>query len=533
MIKTIRIRGYRIYRDFTYQPDGKMNILVGDNDAGKSTLMEAISLALNGRIGGRSALEELNPYWFNRTLVDDFLQACSRGERPALPEISIELFLDERPELQFLAGAINSARPTKSCPGIALTVAPNPEYEQELTEWRKAPSSLLPVEYYTVVWRHFGDQILTKRPRQLAVATIDSRTVRSSSGIDYHLRQILSDHLEPKEKAQISQKYRSIKESMTGDSLAEVNTRLAKLNAPLDDQPMALAMDQSAQSSWESSVSPHVDDLPFSLSGQGQQATIKISLAMQRLSGHTNIVMIEEPENHLSHTSLTTLLSRIETAAGERQLFISTHSAYVLNRLGLDFLCLLHKGHTARITALNPDTVSYFKKLPGFDTLRIVLARKLVLVEGPSDEIIFERFFKDTYESSPMEKGIDVMSMRGLAVARCLELCAALERPVAVLRDNDGHEPESLRALVSSWLAPGKRELFIGELSSGPTLEPQLINCNTEDDLRKALRLTESKANLETWMTREKTEAAIRIAESTSPIKAPTYIAAAVKFIHG
>lgn len=46
MITRIHIRGYRIYKDFNLLPNPKMNILVGGNDAGKSTLMEAVSLAL-------------------------------------------------------------------------------------------------------------------------------------------------------------------------------------------------------------------------------------------------------------------------------------------------------------------------------------------------------------------------------------------------------------------------------------------------------------------------------------------------------
>lgn len=532
MITKIKIQGYRIYRDFTLAPNKDLNILVGGNDAGKSTLMEAIGLALNGRIGGRSAQEELNPYWFNKALVKQFLDDEEWEENPALPEILIELFLENRPELQFLCGAINSDRKTNACPGISFKVIPNPEYEEELTQWRTNPSALIPVEYYKIEWRTFGDEVLTRRPRQLAVATIDSRTVRSTSGIDYHLRQILSDHLEPSEKAKISHHYRSIKESITSDSLSEVNQRLKDIRAPLDDQVMALAMDQSAQSSWEGAVTPHVDQVPFAQAGQGQQASIKISLAMQRLSEQTSIVMIEEPENHLSHTSLTTLLSRIEDAAGERQLFISTHSAYVLNRLGLSSLLLLHRGNASHIEQLHSDTVSYFQKLAGFDTLRMVLAHKLVLVEGPSDEILFERFFKDLYGKSPMQLGIDVMSMHGLTLKRCLELCAAIDRPVAVLRDNDGQDPEALKEPVKELLEAGKRELFIGAKEAGRTLEPQLMACNSEETLRKIFGVTD-RANLDKWMSREKTEAALLIAESQETLKAPPYMAAAAKFIHG
>ena len=134
------------------------------------------------------------------------------------------------------------------------------------------------------------------------------------------------------------------------------------------------------------------------MSGQGQQSAIKISLAMSRHAGRAKFVTVEEPENHLTHTSLTTLLSRIESLAGEQQqLFITTHSSFVLNRLGLDKLLLMGNDIASKLSKLDPETVSYFKKLPGYDTLRIVLADKIVLVEGPSDEIIFERVFQDIY----------------------------------------------------------------------------------------------------------------------------------------
>jgi predicted ATPase len=34
LITQIKIRGYRIYRDFTLRPNAQLNILVGGNDAG-------------------------------------------------------------------------------------------------------------------------------------------------------------------------------------------------------------------------------------------------------------------------------------------------------------------------------------------------------------------------------------------------------------------------------------------------------------------------------------------------------------------
>lgn len=530
LITKIRIRGYRIYKDFELYPNAKKNILVGDNDAGKSTLMEAISLALNGRIGGRGVFEELNPYWFNTELVQDFVEQRQAGKTPAMPEILIELCFEDKDELQVLCGAVNTEVPTKACPGVFLRIFPNEEYQDMLDEWLKKPSVLLPVEYYTCEWRSFADRVITRRPRALSVATIDSRTVKSSAGVDYHLRQILSDHLESSEKAAISLEYRNVKASMT-DTLEKVNGHLATLDASLQSEPMALAMDQTSRTSWESAVTPHVDLVPFAMAGQGQQAAIKISLAMKRNSDIAKIIMIEEPENHLSHTSMTKLLARIEAlATDEQQLFISTHSAYVLNRLGLDALHLLHRNRVSKISELPPSTVRYFQRLPGYDTLRMVLAKKVVLVEGPSDEIIFERVFTDLYQSAPMAFGVDVISMRGLALARCLELCAAINKPVAVMRDNDGIDPIKLREPINLLLDEKSRELFIGDIEDGQTLEPQLIRSNGEAHLRVVLGITDA-ADLRTWMQREKTEGALRIASSKELIKAPRYMADAARFI--
>lgn len=533
MIKKIRIRGYRIHRDLTIYPNRKLNLIVGANESGKSTLMEAIILAMTGCVNGRSAAEELNPHWFNADVVADFAIKRAQGQLQRFPEIDIEIFLEDVLELQELCGAHNSDLPTNACPGVRIRCIPNPDYSTELQAWAKAPSPLLPVEYYCVEWTTFADVRLTRRPRVLATAVIDARTVRSSSGVDYHLRQILGSQLEPGERAAISRQHRESKAVLSASAFQSVNERIGKLHAALHEQPIALAMDQTARTSWEESVAPHVNGVPFTMAGQGQQSAVKIALAMNKHAGRAKFVMIEEPENHLSHTSLTKLLHRMESlTSDDQQLFITTHSSSVLNRLGLEALQFLGPGAPVKLNELSPETVNYFRKLPGFDTLRIVLADRIVLVEGPSDEIIFERVFKDIHGKRPMSCGIDVMSMRGLSLARGLELCERLGKKVAALRDNDGIEPDDLRKQLVQWLKPGSREVFIGKVAHGRTLEPQMIYHCGEPQLRTILGIT-TNADVETWMSREKTEAALRIASSPLRFVPPEYMLHAAQFIHG
>jgi hypothetical protein len=535
VITKVRVQGYRKLRSIEVTPHPKLNILVGENEAGKSTLLEALALALTGRINGRPADEELNPYWFNQDDVDDFYSGREAGQKLALPTISIELFLADRPEFKRrFFGAHNSQVPTLACSGVWFQVVPDEQYGEEIEKYLATDTTrILPVEYYRIDWRTFGDSVLTSRPKELSTAIIDSRTIRSSTGVDYHLRQMLSEHLDPDEKVQVALAYRQVKGEMTKEHLDAVNKKMAELEGAFDGKSLALAMDQSSRTSWDASVVPHVDDVPFGMVGQGQQAAVKISLAVARRAEDARVVMIEEPENHQSHTHLNLLIDNVMRLAGdEQQVFLTTHSSFVLNRLGLGGLVFVHAGNTANVGALSAETVRYFQRLPGYDTLRMVLADKIVLVEGPSDEILFERFYAVGHDGKrPIEAGIDVMSMRGLAVRRCLELARALGKPCAILRDNDGREPSDITAELND-LVSDDRKVFIGTVANGATLEPQLVAANGEPAIREVLGIA-GHAVLATWMKNNKTESAMRMAENTTALKPPDYFTQAIEFIDG
>lgn len=514
------------------EPQSGLNIVVGGNEAGKSTLLEAIALGLTGRVNGRRAEEELNPYWFNQEMVAEYFAAIAAGESPEAPEILVELYLDDTtPDIQTLRAVYNSR--AQDAPGMSMRIMPSPDYAQEFAAYIQAEHrpDIIPVEYYEVVWKDFSGALIQRRPKGVGVSFIDARTIRSSWGVDYHTREMLGDFVEAKERAAISVAHRSARHEISSTALAEVNKRIAAQGAKLHDRDLGLQMDQSAGASWEAGVVPHVGHVPFALSGQGQQAAIKVALAMNRSADHTSYVLVEEPENHLSHTSLTRLIARIETLAGGRQVFITTHSSYVLNRLGLDKLSLLHAGNPTSFSAISADTVRYFKRLSGFDTLRIVLADRLVLVEGPSDEMLFERAFSDKHGRTPSEAGIDVMSMSGVALARALELSAALGRQAAGIRDNDGKASSHWESKVAKYLELGKRQLFVGDPALGATLEPQLIHFNSDATLRALFDIKDATKSTLEWMSDHKTESALLLAESPTAITYPDYLMNAIEFV--
>lgn len=532
MITRIIINGYRLFDSFELEPNPGTNIVVGDNEAGKSTLLEAIGLGLTGRLNGRWAQEELNPYWFNQDQVKRYFEALASGTVLAPPEILIELYLtDADDDLQPLLGVHNSRQ--DKLPGVRLYIFPSSDYAEEFADYMKAEDrpDILPTEWYTVEWRSFSDDKLTRRPKHLGVAVVDSRTIRSTAGVDYHTREMLTDFIEPRERAAVAVAHRSARYVISTKTLVPVNERIAEEGKTLHDRVIGLHMDQSASASWENTIVPQVAEVPFAMAGQGQQAAIKVALAMSRSVDATAYALIEEPENHLSHTSLTKLVSRIEQLAGTRQIFLTTHSSFVLNRLGLDKLVLLHRGTKASFASLPDTTVQYFKRLSGYDTLRLVLAEKVVLVEGPSDEMVFEKAFLAKHDKLPMQLGVDVVSMAGVSLKRGLQLGAALNRQIAAIRDNDGKPGDHWREPLEQWLEKGAREVFIGDPADGNTLEPQFLKLNDEPTLRTLFGVTDEDEATVDWMATHKTEWALKVDEADVEVEYPQYLKDAVDFV--
>jgi len=65
-ISKVHIENYRCLRDTTVSLNSHLNIIVGDNECGKSTFLEAIHLALSGQLNGRPIQTEIHPNFLAR-----------------------------------------------------------------------------------------------------------------------------------------------------------------------------------------------------------------------------------------------------------------------------------------------------------------------------------------------------------------------------------------------------------------------------------------------------------------------------------
>jgi putative ATP-dependent endonuclease of OLD family len=146
-----------------------------------------------------------------------------------------------------------------------------------------------------------------------------------------------------------------------------------------------------------------------------------------------------------------TLIKTVKDSCVNKQILVTTHSSFVANKLGLGDLILLNNKKTLKLKELSPETKSFFEKIAGYDTLRLMLCNKAILVEGDSDELVVQKAYQVENNSKlPIEDCIEVISV-GVSFLRFLEIADKLKKPVCVVTDNDG-DVAALKKKYESYL---------------------------------------------------------------------------------
>tara|TARA_R110002049_G_scaffold186206_1_gene354467 strand:- start:1488 stop:3161 length:1674 start_codon:yes stop_codon:yes gene_type:complete len=546
-ITKVYIENFKTFKgSFKLELNEGINILVGDNEAGKSTIIEAIHLALSGLLNGRYFKNELSQYVFNNEVVEEYLESLEEGNvSQPLPHILIEVFLDGDGVEEFWGDFNTEKNPKVS--GFSLKVAFAEKYQEHYEKLiQLGELKTLPIEYYDISWSSFArNEGLTPRTIPLKSALIDSASTKFQNGSDIYISRIIKEFLNTSEVVEVSQAHRRMKESfMEEEAIQKINEKI-KTASKISDKKVELSVELSSKNAWESSLMTYIEDIPFHYIGKGEQCLIKTKLALgHKKAKEANIILLEEPENHLSYLKLNQLISDVKDGSSDKQILVSTHSSFVANKLGLEHLILLNNKKTTRLNDLSSGTETFFQKLSGYDTLRLILCDKAILVEGDSDELVVQKaFMVNNNGKLPIEKGVDVISV-GISFLRFLEIADKIGANVAVMTDSDG-DIDALDKKYENYLGKNAKQninicfdstIDTGNLKIGDkkfnynTLEPKLLKANNLDKLNTVFGTSyECEDDLLKYMKSNKTECALKIFETSESINFPQYILDAIK----
>src|SRR3989344_2274596 len=232
----------------------------------------------------------------------------------------------------------------------------------------------------------------------------------------------------------------------------------------ITDSKLTIAANTFPVGSIQTGLQLEVNEVPFQLIGKGEQSNIQIKLAIQ----------------NRSHGNLNKLVHYIENKRDGKQLFLTTHSSYVLNKLSIDKICLIQTAYK-RLKGLDSEVVKTLKRLPGYDTLRVALSRKVILVEGPSDELVLKKIYMRKFSRMPEQDGIDIIVVRGVGFNTFIEVGKEIGTQIRVLRDNDGDFDTHVVKERAKYVAYPNIRLISSANDKEFSLEPALIHANAKD----------------------------------------------------
>lgn len=529
-IEKINILNYKCFKGkFSLDLNAGINIIVGNNEAGKSTILEAIHLALSGLLNGRYLRNELSQYLFNKEIEIMYLNSLKSDHPLPPPIIMIEVFFSGNglPELE---GDGNSLK--KKASGVSFKIEFDSQFQTDYEELLTTEVTTIPIEFFKITWTSFARENVTVKSIPVKSVLIDSTSTRFQNGSDVYISKIIKDDLVEKEIVDLSQAYRKLKEAFMADKSVEAINKKITGNADISTKTVHISVDLSAKNSWETSLMTYLEGIPFHQIGKGEQCLIKTNLALaHKKAKESNLILIEEPENHLSHSKLNQFIKSINHKCQGKQIVITTHNSFVANKLNLNNLILLNNNkQKISLSDLKKDTYEFFEKLPGYETLRMLLCSKAILVEGPSDELVIQRAYMDKHSSAlPIEKEIDVISV-GLTFKRFLEIADIIKKPVAVVTDNDGDYGSKIEKKYEDYDDSDTIKIFADDREALNTLEPQLVDAN-KDNLKLLCEILElddeeydAEQMISDYMVANKTECALKIFNSEKSIRYPEYI---------
>ncbi|MYL57491.1 AAA family ATPase [Virgibacillus halodenitrificans] len=434
-ISKLNIKNFRCFDDIDIEFNEGINVLIGSNNAGKTTVIKALELIFN-----RSKPKTL--------AIDDFNKKIDLSTPP---EITVTATLQSSQNDTKDDKAIVASWLTKLDAPWEATLTYKfflPEQEQrtyqeeyaKLTN-QKEQWALLELTLKRYVSRIYGGNISNRLKAEgeylekIHCETLDAlRDVESKmfTGRNTLLKQLLlhfkdtslgenqNESFNDDQSQEDTFTYHS--EKLVGNLISKINQKevldfAEKTGASVGGTP---ALDGSLkESDVLSALRLIIKDqtgieIPIINNGMGYNNLIFISLILSKFKMITSIdygenaktfpiLLIEEPEAHLhpalQYNFLKFLSEEIKTQTFSRQIFITTHSTQITSAVGLDSIICLEKDGSGKVSAKYPSRVfsdskedqkskKYVERFLDATKSAMLFSNSVLLVEGMAELIL-------------------------------------------------------------------------------------------------------------------------------------------------
>lgn len=489
-IDKIKFSNYKQFRNLELKFNPKRNILIGENGAGKSSILEAISYVLGASVRDieNNGLQTL----FNVETIKAYLESDKKYED--LPELIVELFIANNS--QYKITGIHNSEKNIELSGLKMSIHPNNDYADEIKDTLQ-DSEVFPFDYYIVEFATFDGRTYTSYNRYLRYAAIDSTKISSTHATQKFIEDYYIKTKNKEERVKLQHQFRERSNLFSQENLMSG-----------EENEYQLKLRSYKGKALEESLTIQRNDIDIAHFGRGDSMFLNIDFALSRTKEDTNVILIEEPENHLSYLNMHRLIDKVDDTE-EKQIFIATHSNMIATRLDLKNAIFISNGRGTKLDNLDKETSRFFQKSPDNNALNFILANKVVLVEGNAEYILLDSFYKHLRKKEMYKEDIAMISVGGLSFKRYLELAQKLDKKVVVITDNDKDYKKNIEETYKGYISDSV-EVFAPKEKENYTLEVSIYRCN-EEFLDRHLQNSQMSNGTLSYMLSNKAEAAFRI----------------------
>lgn len=520
-IKEMKIIGFKKFRNFYIEFNKNMNILVGENEAGKSTILEAINIVLNQFYKNidKSIIKDL----INIDNVIEFKKNPSIETLPKI-QIQIKLELDESNNKYEYFGENNLEENEEY--GILFECYFDKDSYGDMLE-DKINQEEIPYEYYTMTWTTFQGSAYKVMKKPLKSIIIDTSTIDSSNSFNYYNKMLFNSIYNDIDKLEIKNAVRVGLNKVIKENINEFDTnRYFGIN--------------NKKVIFESIISVFENDIPLENKGKGIENLIKTKIALNKSKTKLDLVMIEEPENHLCHSNLLKMLEQIKEQVENNQIIITTHNNLIASRLNLRNVIWIDKEKSESLGDIDSKISKFFEKVDNNNFLQLLLAKKVILVEGATEYLLIPSIYEKVTGAKMENDGITVISCNGISYKNYLEIGKKANKKIAVITDNDKSQDKiDEMNEFNNDKENKKQHIFMDKDIKNWTWEVCIYNLN-EEKLKTFIKINEKfdyKFNDEDYgkylgkMLNNKVETAYEMLTSNLEFEIPEYVKDAIKWI--
>jgi predicted ATP-dependent endonuclease of OLD family len=493
-ISKVEVINYRNYRQFTIALKQFVTV-IGENNIGKSNLLEAMALVLSHDISVYRK-RKLDVDDFNFQTIDEFKRRVIDGEKDIVfPEVRVNLYFSDLDEEQEAVmddcwydfsnkiARLSYVYSCRQCKKIEILNNYKTIIEQKKAEGQDDDSIKKYLDFpideyeYSIVCGHddktMDNYWLKLIKMEYLYALRDAQTELNSNNSNKLLYRILRDR-DTEDYSAIKKKMIELDNIIKRDAEAlnalkqDIGRYLEKLSLETETSTNKINFEFSSLELSEilKKIGIQYGDVAVSIerNGLGRNNLLYMAVVLahlyERQSNYFRLIAIEEPEAHLCPTLQKHLAKNIfdEAENSRQQIIITTHSTHIASYLDLDSTVVLFKDHNEVKNHYLLDgfgkskddekSIGYLKKWLNSTNSTMFYSRKIIFVEGIAEQMLIPIFYEWQYGKTLEKANCQVVNVNGVAFKHFLKVVknGYFLRTVVLTDSDDGLKTEN-RAL--------------------------------------------------------------------------------------